>query len=47
LAPPPRTTGTGALVTHVTGGADARTFQPMNVSFGLFPPLDAVRGGRK
>ena len=25
---------------HVTGGADAATFQPMNVNFGLFPPLD-------
>ena len=26
---------------HVTGGADAQTYQPMNVNFGLFPPLDA------
>ncbi len=47
LAPPPPTTAMGALVTHITGGADARTFQPMNVNFGLFPPLDDVRGGRK
>ena len=47
LAPPPPTTATGALVTHITGGADAKTFQPMNVNFGLFPPLDAARGGRK
>lgn len=37
----------GALVNHITGGADARTFQPMNVNFGLYPPLDAMRGGRK
>ncbi len=37
----------GALVTHITGGADAKTFQPMNVNFGLFPPLEDARGGRK
>ena len=37
LAPPPPTTAMGALVTHITGGADAKTFQPMNVNFGLFP----------
>ncbi len=36
----------GALVTHITGGAEAKTFQPMNVNFGLFPPIDA-KGGRK
>ena len=36
----------GALITHITGGADAKTFQPMNVNFGLFPPIDA-KGGRK
>jgi methylenetetrahydrofolate--tRNA-(uracil-5-)-methyltransferase len=47
LATPPPTTATGALLAHVTGGADAATFQPMNVNFGLFPPLDAARGGRK
>ena len=35
-APPP-TTAFGALLAHITGGADARTFQPMNVNFGLFP----------
>ncbi|MBB6122477.1 methylenetetrahydrofolate--tRNA-(uracil(54)-C(5))-methyltransferase (FADH(2)-oxidizing) TrmFO [Sphingobium subterraneum] len=38
LAPPPVTTAMGALLSHVTGGADAETFQPMNVNFGLFPP---------
>jgi methylenetetrahydrofolate--tRNA-(uracil-5-)-methyltransferase len=37
----------GALLSHLTGGAEAGTFQPMNVNFGLFPPLDAARGGRK
>ena len=35
--PPPATTALGALLGHITGGADARTFQPMNVNFGLFP----------
>jgi methylenetetrahydrofolate--tRNA-(uracil-5-)-methyltransferase len=39
LEPPPPTTAMGALVDHITGGADAGTFQPMNVNFGLFPPL--------
>jgi methylenetetrahydrofolate--tRNA-(uracil-5-)-methyltransferase len=36
-APPPPTTAFGALLGHITGGADAKTFQPMNVNFGLFP----------
>ena len=44
-APPPET-ATGALVTHITGGAEAKTFQPMNVNFGLFPPVD-LKGGRR
>ncbi|SHG73379.1 methylenetetrahydrofolate--tRNA-(uracil-5-)-methyltransferase [Cognatiyoonia sediminum] len=47
LDPVPHTTAMGALVTHITGGADAKTFQPMNVNFGLFPPIDGVKGGRK
>jgi len=34
---PPATTALGALLGHITGGADAKTFQPMNVNFGLFP----------
>ena len=46
LPPPPADTAMGALITHITGGADAKTFQPMNVNFGLFPPIDA-KGGRK
>ncbi len=46
LAPPPPETATGALITHITGGAEAKTFQPMNVNFGLFPPIEA-KGGRK
>lgn len=47
LTAPPFTTAMGALVNHITGGAEAKTFQPMNVNFGLFPPLDQMRGGRK
>ncbi len=39
LAPPPPETAHGALLHHVTGGAMADGFQPMNVNFGLFPPL--------
>ena len=42
----PASTATGALVHHITGGAEAKTFQPMNVNFGLFPPIDA-KGGRR
>ena len=38
--PPPPTTALGALLAHVTGGGKAETFQPMNVNFGLFPPID-------
>ncbi|MGJ8622452.1 MAG: methylenetetrahydrofolate--tRNA-(uracil(54)-C(5))-methyltransferase (FADH(2)-oxidizing) TrmFO [Yoonia sp.] len=47
LDPVPDTTAMGALVTHITGGAEAKTFQPMNVNFGLFPPLDGVKSGRR
>ncbi len=39
-SPPPRTTALGALLSHITGDADAETYQPMNVNFGLFPPVD-------
>ncbi|MEO1225692.1 MAG: methylenetetrahydrofolate--tRNA-(uracil(54)-C(5))-methyltransferase (FADH(2)-oxidizing) TrmFO, partial [Pseudomonadota bacterium] len=45
--PPPRTTALGALIGHITGGADAETFQPMNVNFGLFPEPEGVRRGRR
>ena len=44
---PPITTGLGALLGHITGGADADTFQPMNVNFGLFPPPPIPEGKRK
>jgi methylenetetrahydrofolate--tRNA-(uracil-5-)-methyltransferase len=41
---PPATTALGALLAHITKGADAKTFQPMNVNFGLFPELAGARG---
>jgi len=46
LETPPHETAMGALIHHITGGAEAKTFQPMNVNFGLFPPVDA-KGGRR
>ncbi len=52
-APPPPTTALGALVAHITGGHLAeesagapRSFQPMNVNFGLFPPLSEDAGAQ-
>lgn len=39
LAPLPAETALGALIGHITGGADADSYQPMNINFGLFPPL--------
>lgn len=47
LAQVPETTAMGALVSHITGGAAAKTFQPMNVNFGLFPPLEGMKSGRR
>ena len=41
LPAPPVETALGALLNHITGGAEADTFQPMNVNFGLMPPPDA------
>ena len=43
----PQDSAHGALIHHITGGADAKTFQPMNVNFGLFRPLEGLRGGRR
>ena len=40
--PPPPTTAMGALLAHITGDAEADSYQPMNVNFGLFPPLSDV-----
>ena len=39
IDPPPSTTALGAILRHITGGAESDTFQPMNANFGLFPPL--------
>jgi methylenetetrahydrofolate--tRNA-(uracil-5-)-methyltransferase len=49
LTPPdlPNTTAMGALIHHITGGAEAKTFQPMNVNFGLFPPVEGPKSGRR
>src|SRR6185503_1147038 len=46
LAAPPAETALGALLNHITGGADAETYQPMNVNFGLFPDLEGKIKGR-
>src|SRR5471030_3038192 len=45
--PPPLTTAMGAILGHITGGADAATFQPMNVNFGLFPPIEGTFKGKE
>ena len=52
FTPPPPETAHGALLAHITGGADSALFQPMNINFGLFPPppddvLGAVKGKQK
>ncbi|MFC3616388.1 methylenetetrahydrofolate--tRNA-(uracil(54)-C(5))-methyltransferase (FADH(2)-oxidizing) TrmFO [Lutimaribacter marinistellae] len=47
LPPVPQDSAMGALIHHITGGADAKTFQPMNVNFGLFRPVDGLKGGRR
>ena len=48
---PPTTTAHGALLNHITGGADAKTFQPMNINFGLFPlpenPFEIMPNGKR
>jgi methylenetetrahydrofolate--tRNA-(uracil-5-)-methyltransferase len=53
VSPPPPTTALGALLAHITGGhllaageGPARSFQPMNVNFGLFPPIVALTSPR-
>ncbi|NJM49667.1 MAG: methylenetetrahydrofolate--tRNA-(uracil(54)-C(5))-methyltransferase (FADH(2)-oxidizing) TrmFO [Sphingomonadales bacterium] len=40
IASPPSTTALGALLAHITGDANPTHYQPMNVNFGLFAPLD-------
>ncbi|GAB3455279.1 methylenetetrahydrofolate--tRNA-(uracil(54)-C(5))-methyltransferase (FADH(2)-oxidizing) TrmFO [Insolitispirillum peregrinum] len=49
LSSPPNTTALGAILSHITGGAEAETYQPMNVNFGLFPepPVERDERGRR
>mgnify|MGYP000969137738 CR=1 FL=1 len=53
VAPPPPTTAFGALLNHITGGHIAtidegpRSFQPMNVNYGLFPPIEVQTEGKR
>ncbi|MDH3702142.1 MAG: methylenetetrahydrofolate--tRNA-(uracil(54)-C(5))-methyltransferase (FADH(2)-oxidizing) TrmFO [Alphaproteobacteria bacterium] len=47
LPAPPPSTAMGALLNHITGGANPDSFQPMNVNFGLFPPLAPVTGKKR
>ncbi|WP_221792490.1 methylenetetrahydrofolate--tRNA-(uracil(54)-C(5))-methyltransferase (FADH(2)-oxidizing) TrmFO [Aquisediminimonas sediminicola] len=47
LPPPPQETALGALLHHITGGAEADSYQPMNVNFGLFPPLELQGRSKK
>ena len=44
---PPQDSAMGALIHHITGGAEAKTFQPMNVNFGLFRPVEGLKHGRR
>ncbi|MFC4351197.1 methylenetetrahydrofolate--tRNA-(uracil(54)-C(5))-methyltransferase (FADH(2)-oxidizing) TrmFO [Fodinicurvata halophila] len=47
IVPPPRSTALGGLLAHITGDAEAETFQPMNINFGLLPPAPAAENGKK
>lgn len=47
LPAPPPTTALGALLRHLTSGATADLFQPMNVNFGLFPPVEMTHVGNR
>ncbi len=47
IATPDQDTAMGALIRHITGGAEAKTFQPMNVNFGLFRPVEGLKTGRR
>jgi len=44
---PPRETACGSLLTHITGGANTLTYQPMNINFGLFPDLNEPHSSGK
>jgi methylenetetrahydrofolate--tRNA-(uracil-5-)-methyltransferase len=47
LKAPPLETALGALLNHITSGANTETYQPMNVNFGLFPPLELTQKTKK
>jgi methylenetetrahydrofolate--tRNA-(uracil-5-)-methyltransferase len=50
ISPPPPTTALGALIGHITGGhleGGAGSFQPMNINYGLLPPLDEAQAKRR
>ncbi len=47
VTPPPLDTAMGALLAHITGEAIADSFQPMNVNFGLFPPIEGAQKGKE
>ena len=50
IAPTPATTALGAMIGHITGGhidAGKGSFQPMNINYGLLPPLDAAGPKRR
>lgn len=47
IVPPPRTTALGALLQHLVADAVAEVFQPMNINFGLFPPLSDEGAGKR
>ena len=47
LEEPPESSAVGALFNHITKGAQANSFQPMNINFGLFPPHNGLSSGRK
>ncbi len=47
LQSPPVDSAMGALIHHITGGAMAKSFQPMNVNFGLFRPVEGLKAGRR
>jgi len=47
LDTPPQDSAMGALIHHITGGAEAKSFQPMNVNFGLFRPVEGLKSGRR
>ena len=44
---PPAETALGAMLRHITVEANDTTFQPMNINFGIFPPVERLQNGKK